>query len=103
MAKTTEAVLLSNARARARRKGVAFTISLADVHVPELCPVLGLKLRPNWRRSEDNSPTLDRIRPGLGYVPGNVLVISHKANTIKAHATPAELERVAGFFRQLLE
>ena len=41
------------------------------------------------------SPTLDRIVPSLGYVPGNVVVISHKANSIKSNATAAEIRAVA--------
>lgn len=38
------------------------------------------------------SPTLDKIIPALGYVPGNVWVISHRANTIKSDASLEELK-----------
>jgi hypothetical protein len=31
----------------------------------------------------DGSPSLDRIDPGQGYVPGNVRVISDRANRLK--------------------
>lgn len=99
----TERVLFDNAHSRARKKHIPFTIKLEDIYVPEYCPVLGLKLKTGWLRTRDCSPSLDRIRPSLGYVPGNVIVVSHKANSIKSDATPRELEQVAAFYRQLME
>lgn len=44
------------------------------------------------------SPTLDRLVPDLGYVPGNVLVVSELANSIKSDATPAQIRAVADFY-----
>jgi hypothetical protein len=38
---------------------------------------------------------LDRVIPELGYVPGNVAVISLRANTMKQDATAAELRVLA--------
>ena len=50
---------------------------------------------------QDNSPTLDRIVPELGYVPGNVAVISWKANRLKGNNTDPELfEKVAKYIRK---
>lgn len=37
------------------------------------------------------SPSLDRISPELGYVPGNVRVISDKANRLKGSRNLTEL------------
>jgi len=54
------------------------------------------KVRPN-------SPSIDRVSPGKGYVKGNVIVVSQKANSIKSNATPHELERVAAFYRQFIQ
>jgi len=64
---------------------------------------LGIRLRPNTtgRSPWAASPSLDRIDPKKGYVRGNIIVLSHLANTIKSHATPDELETVAAFVRQL--
>lgn len=39
----------------------------------------------------DASPSVDRINPHLGYVPGNVQVISYKANSMKRNCTMEEL------------
>ena len=95
--------LLVNARARAKQRGVAFDLTLEDVSIPDVCPVLGLEIRkgvPGASGGSDNSPSLDRIRPELGYVPGNVVVVSHRANRIKQDATADELELVARWLRK---
>jgi hypothetical protein len=42
---------------------------------------------------------VDRIVPELGYVKGNVIVVSCRANRIKSDATPDELERIASAVR----
>ena len=47
------------------------------------------------RASSDNSPTLDRIVPELGYIKGNVWVICQLANRIKTNATADQILAVA--------
>jgi hypothetical protein len=91
--------LLANAYNRAIAKGVPFSLTKADVVIPEVCPVLGIPLRTGKRGFSDNSPTLDRVVPSLGYVPGNIAVISGRANMIKRDATADELERIAAWMR----
>jgi hypothetical protein len=93
--------LWQGARRRAREKGLPFDIEVVDVLIPEVCPVLGIPLAMAAGKVAPNSPTLDRIVPERGYVKGNVLVISFRANTIKQDATPEELLRVARFFAPL--
>ena len=44
--------------------------------------------------------SLDCIIPELGYVPGNVAVISRRANTIKNDATIEELELVLAYMKR---
>jgi hypothetical protein len=87
--------LLSCAKARAVEHGVPFDLTLHDIAIPNFCPALGILLTPGKGKVGPNSPTLDRITPELGYVRGNVAVISHKANAIKNNATPLELHAVA--------
>jgi hypothetical protein len=89
--------LLHGAKIRAKKLGLPFDLSLADVQIPDLCPVLGIPLRRNagYIGPADNSPTLDRIVPERGYVSGNVAVISFRANSIKRNATAEELMKVA--------
>ena len=45
---------------------------------------------------------MDRLDPAKGYTQGNVLVVSHLANTIKSNATPAQLMQVALFYKTLM-
>ena len=94
--------LLRNAKRRALKNGIAFDLTVADVHLPDFCPALGLPLfRAVGNRAQGpNSPTLDRLNPARGYVRGNVLVLSARANQIKSDSTAAELYRVATFFMQ---
>lgn len=82
--------MLQNAQKRARLGGYPCTITEADIVVPEFCPLLGIKLENGGDRA--TSPSLDKIVPSLGYVRGNVWVISWRANTIKNDASLRELE-----------
>src|ERR1700756_2373788 len=80
--KHPESRMWAGAKERAKYKGLPFTITRADIVVPEYCPVFGFKLavQPGARSGGDASPSLDAIIPALGYVPGNIQVISKLAN-----------------------
>ena len=100
--------------------GLPFDLSLGDVHIPDHCPVFGFKfVKGNTRGTKhggnSKSPSVDRIIPSKGYVKGNVVVISLKANTIKEtsslkemedrlqrlKASVADLEKVVRFYRKI--
>jgi hypothetical protein len=91
--------LLASAKSRAKRDSVPFAISHADIVIPAICPVLGIPLShgKGVGSVHDGSPSLDKIIPELGYVPGNIHVISHRANRIKADATRSELQAVLAY------
>lgn len=95
--------LWASARSRAAKRDLPFDIEPDDVVVPGYCPVLGLELTPGIGRVHDASPTLDRIVPDRGYVKGNVVVISMRANRLKSDASIMELRRIASFYEQLTE
>ncbi|QCQ99992.1 hypothetical protein E7T10_01060 [Brevundimonas sp. SGAir0440] len=81
--RVTPAVALhSRARQRAARRGLPFDLDVSDVIVPSICPALGVPLVVGEMRSP-YSPSLDCIRPALGYVRGNTRVISDQANHLK--------------------
>jgi hypothetical protein len=64
--------------------------------VDGLCPALGVEMKDG-----ESAPSLDRIDPSFGYVPGNIAVISKRANTIKTNATTDEVRRVAEWMGKL--
>lgn len=80
-----------SAKQRAKQLGIPFDIEISDVVIPENCPYLGFPLVRGHRFSQDDSPSLDKINPDLGYVRGNVQVISYMANSMKRNATPEQL------------
>lgn len=86
--------LWSKAKERARRLGLPFNIIVEDVVIPVVCPVLDIPLVWGSPTQVDASPTLDRINSSLGYVRGNVKVISWRANKLKSNATVDELARL---------
>lgn len=91
-----EYFLLRAARRRAQKAHVPCTIGLEHIRIPKLCPILGIPLaRGKAKRVHAGSPTVDRIIPRLGYVPGNVAVISWRANVIKNSGTAAEHRAIA--------
>jgi hypothetical protein len=96
-----EKLMIQGARKRARKKGLPFDLVLEDIIIPTHCPVLGIPLERSSGVSGPKSPSLDRIVPELGYVKGNVVVISNKANTIKTNATPEEVLAVALWLRSI--
>ena len=80
-------------------KQLEFNIELIDIIIPEMCPILGIKLNKSNNTTSPNSPSLDRIDSSKGYIKGNVIVISHRANTIKSNGTAEEHEKIAKFIR----
>lgn len=94
--------LVVSAKKRAAKNGLPFSLSIKDILIPDLCPLLGIPLIVGTGRVNANSPTLDRIDNSKGYVPENVWVISYKANTIKSNATIAEIEMLARNLRAAL-
>lgn len=47
----------------------------------------------------DASPTLDRVNPAWGYVPGNIAVISYAANRAKGAMSANDLSKIADWMR----
>ena len=95
--------MLNTARRRAKICGHEFTITEDDfTELPTHCPVLKIELRygRNNGKRDDHSPSLDRKDSSKGYVPGNVEIMSWRANNLKSNATLAELEQLVEHLRR---
>ena len=91
-----EVRLLRGARLRAKKKGLPFDISLEDIFIPKKCPLTDLELKSyegiaGKQGPKFNSPTLDRVLPELGYIKGNVRVISSLANNFMGSETEPDI------------
>lgn len=94
--------LVNSARARAKRDGLPFDLTIEDITIPDFCPVLGIPIAGAVGKCNENSPTLDKIIPEKGYVVDNVAVISWRANTIKSLGTPSEHRSVAEWAEEMI-
>jgi hypothetical protein len=76
-------------------------LEFEDVYFPLICPVLGIKLdysgRATTKYNNGNAPSFDRLDSNFGYVPGNVVVMSWRANRIKNDGTAEEHRAIADF------
>jgi hypothetical protein len=98
--------LCANARFRGRKRGIEATITPTDLNWPTHCPVLGIELdypeRSGMRKRQGvqpNWPSLDRWDNTKGYIPGNVFVISFRANTLKNTGNIEEMLKVLAYLR----
>lgn len=80
--------LFHRARSRATVKGIPFTITVDDIVIPDVCPVFGKPFELGHRKW---GASIDKMIPELGYVKGNISVISNLANMMKSSATLEEL------------
>jgi len=97
--------LLRNISARCKREDIPFNITVDDFdELPTHCPDLGVKLiYGNERRASPFSATMDKIIPALGYVVGNVRIISYRANTMKQNASLEEMKTIAESWIRLVD
>jgi hypothetical protein len=87
-----EYFMLRSAKLRAKQHNLPFNLDIEDIEIPEFCPYLKIKLdKTKGNGRKDSAPSLDKIIPELGYVKGNIEVISDKANRMKSNANPREL------------
>lgn len=92
--------LYKRTRRRCNSNGTTFNLALEDIIIPEICPVLGIKLEPSRGKASDASPSIDRLIPALGYTKANVRVISNRANSLKNNASLEELEKLVSYLKR---
>lgn len=93
----------SGAKFRATRARMPFDLDSTYILsiTPDVCPVFGTEFKfiGNGQITPD-SATLDKLKPELGYVRGNVAVISMKANAIKNAFTSEDVLRVGQWMQE---
>jgi hypothetical protein len=82
--------MLDSAKRRAKLKGLEFSLTPADITIPNKCPLLGIEITKGIGKIHPGSPSLDRIDNEKGYTADNVWVISNQANAMKHSATLSE-------------
>jgi len=94
--------MLRAAKNRANKENIPFNLDVSDITIPDRCPILNIKLVQNSGKpgGKGDSPSLDKIDPTLGYVKGNVQVISHLANMMKSSATKEQLKLFADWVQK---
>lgn len=92
-------MLVASARGRAKQNGVEFTITEEDVDWNTHCPILDIELSFRVKGRRESAASLDRIDNSKGYVPGNVRLVSNRANRIKSDATIEELEKIVRYMK----
>ncbi|MBP5855693.1 hypothetical protein KAJ83_01630 [Marivibrio halodurans] len=89
-------------RAEAKRRGLAFDLTLEEIEFPRRCPALGVHLSylPPQTRGKKRPEvfSFERLDNDFGYVPGNVVIVSHKANSLKSDLSAEQLLRAGEFF-----
>jgi hypothetical protein len=99
--------LLRAARKRAAERGIPCTLTVADVEelidaFPQ-CPGCGVTLVRGSGRVQPDSPTLDRVIPDRGYVPGNVIRLCFRCNILKRGLTPAQMIELGQMAERIIE
>jgi len=98
-----EIYLFDKAKTRAKSMGREFNIELSDIVVPKICPLLQIPLIASFDKQYTyNSPSLDRIDSSKGYIKGNIVVVSWRANIIKGDATLKELELITNNLKKII-
>lgn len=84
-------------KSRCRINKIPFNLDLEDIVIPDVCPVFGTKFIVG---DYNLTASVDRITPSLGYVKGNIRIISNKANRIRNNVTSDDLITVANWLKK---
>lgn len=91
--------MIRQCKSKCKKRNIRFDITyldLLDVFPKDgNCPVFKVPLELTGFSQYNAS--VDKLKPELGYVKGNIAVISTKANSIKNNASADEIRRVANW------
>jgi len=94
--------LLQHLKQSAKRRGLDFDLTelyLENLSFPLTCPILHVPLEYGLRTYSEFKPSVDRIDSDLGYVQGNIQILSIKANRSKNNLNEAELKKFALYYK----
>lgn len=97
--------MLTGTKQRAKKVGLEFSITKEDFpNPPTHCPILGIELvyggyhdDGKKQQGRRNSASFDRIDNTKGYVPGNVRIVSWRANSLIKDASFEEVEAIYNY------
>ncbi len=87
----------TSSKASAKFRGIEFGFEtkeqwVSELQMPTHCPLLGTPLELGKGKNNPKAPSIDRIDNEIGYVPGNVWIISQGANARKGDLSLRELQ-----------
>jgi hypothetical protein len=88
-------------QAHAKKRGIPFALKVADARAvwTGRCAVTGLpfdlRLKPGKKGPRPFSPSLDRIRPEVGYVSGNIRFVLQCVNAFRSTMSDSLMKKVA--------
>jgi hypothetical protein len=83
--------ILVQSKSRAKTRGIEYNITETDITIPTICPYLKVPFIAGTKDNYEYTHSIDRKDNSKGYVPGNVEIITKKANSMKNSASEAEL------------
>ena len=100
---------LKNIEYRAKKENIPFNLDIEyfidkdtkpdgqKTGYPDYCPIFGIKL--NHEEGSDNRASFDKVLPELGYIKGNVQIISYKANRLKSNMHIKDFEKFIEYIK----
>ena len=88
-------------RENSKRSKWGWELERTDITYPLTCPILGIELDWMAGSRQENSPSFDRLDSSKGYVKGNVIICSWRANRIKNDGSSKEHLQIADFLSNL--
>lgn len=80
-------VMLHNAKNRAKKLNIEFSLTKEDIIIPNKCPLLETPFIVGTKENYLYTPTIDRIDINKGYTKDNIKIITMLANSMKNAAT----------------
>lgn len=84
--------ILNRVKRKAKKLGYEFNLTIDDIVIPDICPILEVPIVFGTKEDYEYSPSIDRIDNSKGYIRGNICIISKKANSMKNSASVEELK-----------